>query len=77
MKHCLSIIILWIFLTLTGSLVAAFEISDSEKAWLASHPQITVGLPVNAPPHSTIGENGELVGFDLDIVKYLNYLLSG
>jgi PAS domain S-box-containing protein len=54
-----------------------FKVSDSEKAWLNSHPKIKVGLIKDNPPQSLLNTDGSVEGIDVEFVKLLNERLNG
>ncbi len=49
----------------------AINLSQKERAWLAEHPEVTLGFVPDVHPAVIVGENGKLSGFLIDIYKEL------
>jgi polar amino acid transport system substrate-binding protein len=55
----------------------AFQLTDSERAWLAEHPEIRVGIMDAWPPMDFVDEFGKPRGIGADFVEALNKRLDG
>ncbi|MGE3260032.1 MAG: transporter substrate-binding domain-containing protein, partial [Geobacter sp.] len=51
--------------------------TPAEEAWLASHPQIRVGVMADWPPISFVDRHGVPQGIGPDVVRALNQRLGG
>ncbi|QPK61722.1 EAL domain-containing protein [Methylomonas sp. LL1] len=52
------------------------ELTEAEKAWLATHPVIRVGIDRDFPPYEWIDQNGNYVGMAADYIKLLETKLG-
>ncbi len=48
-----------------------FEITPAERAWLDTHPDVTVGIDPNWPPFSFVDKSGTHQGIDADLIRQL------
>jgi diguanylate cyclase (GGDEF)-like protein/hemerythrin-like metal-binding protein len=55
---------------------AALVLSDKDKAWLAAHPVIHVGMDPDYAPYEWIDENGDSVGMSVDYIGLLENKLG-
>ncbi|MEA3278334.1 MAG: transporter substrate-binding domain-containing protein [Pseudomonadota bacterium] len=51
-------------------------LTPDERAWLAAHPNLTIGFPSNQPPGAIVGENGRRSGIFIDYLDLLNRRLG-
>ncbi|MDX1347093.1 MAG: transporter substrate-binding domain-containing protein [Thiomicrorhabdus chilensis] len=56
---------------------SGFQLSQTEKQWLAAHPRISVGHMRDWAPFSFVNQNGVSSGISVDYVKALNKRLHG
>jgi len=54
----------------------AVRLTEVEKAWLAEHPEIRLGVDPNYPPFDFIGEDGKYSGIASDYVRLVNERLG-
>ncbi|MGY8826083.1 MAG: transporter substrate-binding domain-containing protein, partial [Candidatus Latescibacterota bacterium] len=52
------------------------ELSDSEKAWIATHPEIRVGIDANWHPIEFVDPQGKYSGLSADYLNLLNERLG-
>lgn len=52
-----------------ASAVAGPAVAEAEKAWLAEHPQITLGVNIEVEPMVIVDEDGQLSGVIPEIYK--------
>lgn len=52
------------------------DLSDAERAWLAAHPTIRVGLDPGWPPFSLVNKQGQCVGIDVDLLARIGRQLG-
>jgi len=57
--------------------LSTIELTDSERAWLADHPNITIGTMKDWPPLNFTGEHGHPQGIGADYIHALNKRLNG
>jgi ABC-type amino acid transport substrate-binding protein len=55
----------------------AFPLTDAEKAFLAKHPAISIGIMDAWPPINYVDANGQPQGLGVAYVKLLNERLGG
>ena len=55
---------------------AEFSLTPEEKAWLAEHSKISIGIMDDWAPMNFIDENGAPDGIGVDYIKALNQRLS-
>lgn len=48
---------------------ALVQLTESERTWLAAHPQVRWGIDPDWPPFSSFDRNGALIGIDADITR--------
>jgi PAS domain S-box-containing protein len=60
-----------------GSEKAVFSLTPEEKAWLAEHPEISVGIMDAWAPMNFVDETGTPNGIGVDYLKALNQRLGG
>lgn len=58
------------------SMQSAFQLTQTEKQWLAAHPRIIVGHMRDWAPFSFLSTNGHSIGISVDYVKALNKRLN-
>lgn len=58
-----------IYLTLILTIVIIFNININPKASVKDSKTIVVGLDVSFPPMGFLDEDGEIIGFDIDLAK--------
>jgi ABC-type amino acid transport substrate-binding protein len=59
-----------------GAARQAVLLSEAEKAWLANHPEIRLGVDPSWPPFEQKTPDGEYAGIASDYVKLLNERLN-
>jgi len=70
-----TVVVLGVLLGAVRQTQPAF--TPAEQAWLASHPQIRVGIMANWPPISFVDRHGSPQGIGPDVVSALNQRLGG
>ncbi|MFZ1827386.1 MAG: transporter substrate-binding domain-containing protein, partial [Candidatus Competibacteraceae bacterium] len=56
--------------------VPSLELSPEERAWIAAHPRIVLGIDQTWEPHILKAPDGRFTGIDGDVVARLNALLG-
>ncbi len=68
----ISLVTIWVIffsLILSGTAVAAeLQLTQEERLWLDSHPNILVGLDAGYAPYSYLDDKSEFVGIAPDIL---------
>lgn len=54
-----------------------FELTEGERAWLADHPEIHVGVPADFPPIHFTDRAGHPAGLGVDLLEEMNTKLGG
>jgi PAS domain S-box-containing protein len=57
--------------SISQTLKQAINLSDEEKDWINSHPEILIGGFDDFPPFEFVGPGGELQGFSIEYVRLL------
>ncbi|MES9956437.1 MAG: transporter substrate-binding domain-containing protein [Sedimenticola sp.] len=52
------------------------SLTPEEKAWLAAHPEIRLGIDANYPPFEYIGQRGDYLGMAADYLDLINKRLA-
>ena len=52
------------------------RLTESERAWLAAHPKIRIGIDSAYAPYSFLGENGQYQGVAPDFIQLLGDMLG-
>jgi PAS domain S-box-containing protein len=52
------------------------QLTDEERAWIAEHPEITVGIDPNYAPIEFINDKGEYVGISADFLQLMGKRLG-
>jgi ABC-type amino acid transport substrate-binding protein len=55
----------------------AAVLTDGERAWLADHPEIHIGVPSDFPPVHFAGRAGHPAGLGVDLLEEMNAKLGG
>ncbi len=55
---------------------ATLNLSEAEKAWLAAHPLVRVGIDPEFAPHEWVDANGEHIGLTADYIRLLEQCLG-
>lgn len=74
--RAIIISLLAIVVLLTTSSLSALELTDAERAWLAAHPVINVGIDPAWPPYEFIDEQGKHRGISADYLAILSQKLG-
>lgn len=61
---------------LTTTSLSALELTEAERAWLAAHPVIQVGIDPAWPPYEFIDEQGKHLGISADYLVILSQKLG-
>lgn len=65
-------VLLCLVLLLFSARLAALDLTDEERAWIAANPQITLGADFSWAPYDFLNENGEHDGIAADVLKLIS-----
>lgn len=68
--------ILLMFLLLWNTTAGALTLTDEEKAWLAAHPQLSLGVDASWPPFEFRDQEGRYQGLAADYIASIQQRLE-
>jgi len=67
-------IILSLFFTLSHAQETGIDLTQEEKDFIKDHPNIVLGSSSEFSPYVIVENDGEIVGFDADVLNEINHL---